>query len=308
MELSIQNANLTNDVGLERGFEMISKAGFTAIDWCLDQIWDRTQIKAGIFPEKTVFNESPEKIIAEFEPQLNAMKKFGLRPTQAHAAFPAYSKGRPEFADFCTEIYKNTLKLCQYAGCPRLVIHGISRPAGDNSMTEKQFFELNMHMYSALIPTIKETKVMVLLENLFTSFGGRYVYASTCSDPHEAVKYIDSLNALAGEECFGLCLDTGHLNLLKMRQRPYIDILGSRIKALHIHDNSMDKDAHLMPYTGNTDWNEFCDGLRSIGYDGDLNFETFMQVSLKNIEEPLIMPFLNTIHAIGEHFRDKITK
>ena len=75
---------------------------------------------------------------------------------------------------------KNTLKLCQYAGCPRLVIHGISRPAGDNSMTEKQFFELNMHMYSALIPTIKETKVMVLLENLFTSFGGRYVYAGTC--------------------------------------------------------------------------------------------------------------------------------
>lgn len=308
MELSVQNANLTDDVGTERSFEMIAAAGFTAVDWCLDHVWDRKQVKAGIIPEKTIFHEPMDKIIAEFEPQLAAMKKFGLHPTQAHAAFPAYAKGRPEFTDFCIEVYKNTLKLCQYAGCPRLVIHGISRPYNDNTMTDKQFFELNMHMYSSLIPAAKETGVTILLENLFTSFKGRYVYAGTCSDPHEAVKYIDSLNGLAGKECFGLCLDTGHLNLLNMRQRPYIEILGRRIKALHIHDNSMDRDAHLMPYTGNIDWNEFCDALRFIGYDGDLNFETFMQVSLENTEEPLILPFLNTIRSIGEHFRDKITK
>ena len=74
MELSVQNANLTDDVGTERSFEMIAAAGFTAVDWCLDHVWDRKQVKAGIIPEKTIFHEPMDKIIAEFEPQLAAMK------------------------------------------------------------------------------------------------------------------------------------------------------------------------------------------------------------------------------------------
>lgn len=308
MEISVQNANLTNDFGIERGFEMIASAGFTAIDWCLDQIWDRAKVKKGLIPEKTIFNEPFEKIVEQFEPQIKAMKNAGLHPTQAHSAFPAYVKGHPEFTDFCIEIYKNTLKLCQYAGCPRLVIHGISRSHGDNTMTDKQFHELNMHLYSSLIPAAKETGVMILLENLFTSFDSRYFYAGTCADPHEAVQYIDDLNEIAGEECFGLCLDTGHLNLLSTPQRPYIDILGKRIKALHIHDNSMNKDEHLMPYAGNIDWNEFCNGLKAVNYSGDLNFETFRQVELSRVEAPLVTPFLKAIYACGELFRDKITK
>lgn len=66
MELSVQNANLTDDVGTERSFEMIAAAGFTAVDWCLDHVWDRKQVKAGIIPEKTIFHEPMDKIIAEF--------------------------------------------------------------------------------------------------------------------------------------------------------------------------------------------------------------------------------------------------
>lgn len=308
MEIATQNANLTNDFGNERGFEMLAEAGFTAVDWCLDQIWDRNKIKNGIIPESTVFNGSIDKAIEYYGPQLKIMKAAGLHPTQAHAPFPAYCKGHPEFTDFCIEIYKNVLKLCRYADCPRLVIHGNSRRHGDYELSDEQFFELNMHMYSSLIPTIKETGVTVLLENLFTSFGGVHFIAGTCADPYEAVKYIDSLNELAGQECFGLCLDTGHLNLLRTPMRPYIDILGNRIKALHIHDNSMVNDDHLAPYTGCIDWNDFCAGLKAIDYKGDLNFETFNQVSLKRIEEPLVMPYLKLIYACGELFRDKITK
>lgn len=307
MEISVQNANLTYDLGIEQGFELIAKAGFTAIDWCLDKAWDRKDIKAGKIPQSTVFNQPLDKIIEYFQPEITAMHKYGLHPTQAHAVFPAYSKGNPDFTDFCIDIYKNTLKLCGYAGCKRLVIHGISRAFDDNMVTDSQLFDLNLHMYSSLIPTAKETGVMILLENLFTSFK-KTVLAGTCSDPHEAIEYIDTLNSIAGQECFGLCLDTGHLNLLHLPQQKYIETVGSRIKALHIHDNMMQNDDHLMPYAGNINWNEFCLALKNIKYTGDLSFETFAQVNLSRIEQPLILPFLHAVYACGSLFRDKITQ
>ena len=48
---------------------------------------------------------------------------------------------------------------------------------------------------------------------------------------------IDRYNSIAGKECFGLCLDMGHLNLLNLDMSWYIPILGKRITALHVHDN-----------------------------------------------------------------------
>ena len=36
-----------------------------------------------------------------------------------------------------------------------------------------------------------------------------------CADPDDAIWYLDTLNDYAGEELFGFCLDTGHLQLVK---------------------------------------------------------------------------------------------
>jgi hypothetical protein len=102
--------------------------------------------------------------------------------------------------------------------------------------------------------------------------GPRPLYLSgPCCDPYEACEMIDTLNQIAGEECFGLCLDTGHLNLAKRRMRPYIDIVGNRIKALHVHDSNCAQDDHFVPEMGTIDWDEFIEGLRAIGYRGNIN-------------------------------------
>ena len=57
---------------------------------------------------------------------------------------------------------------------------------------------MNMKLYESLIPTLLKVdgKVTVCLENLFSGKGKNF-YEGTCSDPHQAVAYIDALNAKA---------------------------------------------------------------------------------------------------------------
>ena len=306
MKISTQNVCLTSQYGIEKGFRMLSEAGFEGVDWSLEKTFDRTAVSQGVKTlPYSVFTESMDKIKAVFDPELAEMKKNGLVPVQSHAVFPAYVKDYPEYTDYCIEIYKNTLRYCAYAEVPCTVIHGVSRRQDDDSLTDEQFRKLNMKLYSALIPAAKETGVTVLLENLFTSYDRKYILSGTCSDPHEANEYIDTLNAMAGRECFGLCLDTGHLNLVRKLPRPYIDIVGKRIKALHLNDNSTFNDDHRAPYSGNVKWDEVCDGLRAVGYDHDINFETYRQV-YTNVPERVQMQFLRAIYECGAHFRERI--
>lgn len=88
--------------------------------------------------------------------------------------------------------------------------------------------------------------------------------------------------------------------------RVYVPILGKRIKALHIHDNNGATDQHLMPYVGTINWDDFCNSLHDIGYDGDLSFETFAQTRPSQLNRELVPLFLKTIAGTGEYFRGRI--
>lgn len=112
---------------------------------------------------------------------------------------------------------------------------------------------------------------------------------------------IDRLNEAAGKECFGFCLDTGHLMLLRLDFRSFIPALGHRIKCLHVNDNDQSYDDHLAPYAGGVaDWEHFYAEMRKIGYRGTLNFETHKQYALKKIYDPdFIEPWLAYLSVCG---------
>ena len=87
----------------------------------------------------------------------------------------------------------------------------------------------------------------------------------------------DELNGIIDQlddTCFGICLDTGHLNLCDRDQVTFIRKAGSRLGALHIADNEGEKDQHMMPYgKGNIKWDLVVKALREIDYDGLFNLE-----------------------------------
>lgn len=297
MDICVQSGGIIEFVGAEKCYELISKAGFTAIDWNgVEHAFPGSRIVTQDFSD-CIYEKSDDEIDAYFAPELEIIRKNGLKISQAHAPFPAYIAGHPEILEFMIGVYKKIIRVCDRVGCKNLVIHGPTLEPDDRENTPESIEKLNMHLYESLIPTLLECNVTVCLENLL----------GVCTDAYESVRYVDTLNQKAGREVFGFCLDTGHLLLLGKDFQSFVSILGKRIKCLHIHDNDGKNDNHLTPLTGRANWNEFCDSLRSVGYEGDLNFETFAQaVAAINFDKAMLLPWLQLIHTTGAVMRDRI--
>ena len=102
--------------------------------------------------------------------------------------------------------------------------------------------------------------IRICLENL----GG---IAQTAEELCEVVDQLDP-------DHFGICLDTGHLNLTNKDQRRFILAAGKRLHALHIADNEGERDQHMMPFTrGTVDFTEVVHALSEVDYEGLFNLE-----------------------------------
>ena len=74
----------------------------------------------------------------------------------------------------------------------------------------------------------------------------------------------------------GICFDIGHCHVNAWQEYDVcqvIEMLGKRIKVLHLHDNKRDKDAHQEPYSGNIPWEAAMRALKKAGYEGEFNYE-----------------------------------
>jgi sugar phosphate isomerase/epimerase len=170
---------------------------------------------------------------------------------------------------------------------------------------------VTLKFFMDLIPTLKEHGVRVCVENLYESVGGR-ITEGTCADPMDAIDYVDVLNQVAGEEMFGICLDTGHLQLTHRDPAEYIRTVGSRLKIFHLHENNGTEDLHNLPFSFGsepdcgTDWQAFVEALADIGFDGTLSFETFpcMNAFPQGAKDEVLC----TIHSVGEYLREQIIK
>ena len=79
---------------------------------------------------------------------------------------------------------------------------------------------------------------------------------------------------MVGVDNLGICLDTGHLNLVDGDQAAFIDKCGSHLKALHLADNLGQNDNHMLPYSaGTVDWERVIGALKKNNYSGLFNFE-----------------------------------
>ncbi len=306
MKICIQTGNVVNDLGIEAGYKLLRECGFEGIDWNIDKALTSEMLQEGRV-EGCIFGRPLQEILDFYREELQFIRENGLVISQAHAPFPAHIKGLPQVEEMVIPIYQSCIRFCQAIGCRHLVIHGISCCPEEPEMDFETVRKKNMRLYGAMIPVLQQCpEVVVCLENLFTGAGGR-LYEGVCANPWEAVQYIDELNSMAGRECFGLCLDTGHLNLLRKNVREYIRIVGPRIQALHIHDNDGDGDWHRAPFTGSFRWNDFIGALQEIKYQGDLSFETFCQTDRRCMDPEYVPVFLRLIAGVGEVFRQKIT-
>ena len=285
------------------GFALLKQCGFEEVDYNTGYLLPGTAITKG--PLTEFFDQDMEAILAHFAPIKAAAKENGIGFSQMHAPFPVWVKDNETVSAYMITVVEKLCRVCAFLGCPAIVVHPVNRTLKEDELAT------NFALYRALIPVAKETGVKICLENMFTNFNG-HTTEGACADAAEVCTYIDTLNAEAGENCFGYCLDVGHANLVGKKLRSFVRALGHRLTVLHLHENNGVLDQHLAPYTQtaviNTknamDWEGFIGALREIGYQGSLSFETFHATNL--IPAPLRPAMLSYIAAVGHYWAQRI--
>lgn len=158
------------------------------------------------------------------------------------------------------------IDLYEGIGIKNLVLHCDNMV--NSSLTKEEKITKNVEKLRIIAEYIKDKDVTVCLENL---------RPHSDSDPELIDRNADDLLHIIeqiGSDRFGICLDTGHLNLTDKNQREFILKAGSKLKALHIANNEGVTDQHMMPFSrGNVDFIEVVKTLREINYKGLFNLE-----------------------------------
>ena len=303
MKISVQTGGAIDAIGIENGFSAIAAAGFDAVDISFDSGRPWEEIKSG---SKNPFFDD-ENIYPYLDNIKAAAKEHGISFGQAHAPAPLFIKDSEKASENIKNDVRKSIALCEYIGCPRLIIHPIfDGSARFPHFTKEEEYKVNMEFFSSLIPLFKKHNVICCLENMWIQdWKTKKIYEGCCSNADEVVRYIDDLNAIAGEKRFGFCLDIGHLLLIGKDPCAFIEKLGHRIEALHVHDNDGIHDNHTAPYLGCCNWDRVIRGLRKIGYTGSFNFETagFNQ----KFPNELVPSALNMLGDIGRYLIRRIT-
>lgn len=302
MKVSTSTSNIVVRFGIEKAMSIIGDAGFEAIDFGMFHLppdgdaytkWDKNEF-AGYF--KSVKREAD---------------KNGLEVFQCHAPFPlkVYNDEKDEMLLNCAikSIYASA-----YLGCKYIVVHPAMKSAFIYGRNYEECRRTNFEFYTKMVPALKETGVVMCIENMFAGDPetGKRI-PTTCSRVEWMIDFIDGLNELHGGDMFAACLDTGHALISGSGPTHMLTELGARTKILHVQDNDGLTDMHQAPGRGKTDWMQFLKALKEVGYNGTFNFETDNHYAQWNNNElygeKVCRAAAATLYAIGRNFADIVT-
>lgn len=111
--------------------------------------------------------------------------------------------------------------------------------------------------------------------------------------PEELCRLIDSIDA----DNIGACWDTEHASIENLEHGAAIRMVGQRIKATHISDQTARNNIHILPYTGFTDWDEVLQAFADIDYQGEFTYE--IQHYLLTMPEELVPEAIRFSLTVG---------
>ena len=284
-KISVSGYGYIERLGYDRSFELIGKAGFEAMDFPL-------------YPEKNRLDFlTGEKLDRGFFARLKKKaEKSGFSIGQTHAPF-GYREDDGSTLDGILSIYERAAIATAELGADKMVVHPIKFENCIGDFRREECFELNLRLFERLVPTLEKCGVTALLENMFIKkVSGEFkkLYPTIYSSAAELARAADALGT-----SFGVCLDSGHALITKEDIPAAVRILGGRLLALHLHDNTGDRDDHLIPYFGKVPCAETVAALKEIDYKGNINFE----VHFGNVPEAHIPTVFSYIYEVGASFR-----
>ena len=291
---------------IDKTLKFAKECGVEAMDFNF-HVFLNTDIRKKFEDYDGFFDKSEEELCEFFRPVKEMSGKYNIAFSQAHAPFPMAVYGEDEDNLKMVSIIEKCMAVCQFLGCPAIVVHPYV-----HELKEVQH-EVTFFMCRNLIPAAKRTGVKVCLENVFRRREG-HIIEGNCEKVEEACYFLDTLNEEAGEDVFGFCFDIGHATVRGINPYRFVKGLGHRLTLLHLHDSDAVHDSHMLPFTQiydekpltTCDWEGFLQGLKEIGYKGNISFECGRGIRV--MPEEVRKEVMCLVTAIGRYIKDKISE
>lgn len=277
MKLSVELYTLAQRFGDFKAVEIAKKAGFDAIDYsyyydkeCDDVLGDG-------------YKEYAQKLREHLD-------EVGILCNQAHAPFTFKYGMEKNISEQKYLWMVHALESASILGAESIVVHSITVPEGVN------FEEYNIEYYKSFIPYCEKFGIHIAVENLFARDTKRKRLTGKLGSPAELNSIVEKINS----PWIVACVDIGHAALTGYEPEAFIKGMNPNIlKALHVQDNDYIDDRHILPYTGELNWEAIMSSLKKADYTGDLTFEIIKY--LDRFPDELFSEALKFSALVGKH-------
>lgn len=254
MRISTEIGSIAQRVGREKAIAFCKEAGFDAFDLSMTAM---TRYDA---QQRCIITNSDDPLTGDgYLSYIRQLRRFaddiGIPCNQSHAPFPIEN---PLVYSYLQRAIECTAEM----GASLCVIHP------DNNKSPEE----NAEIYFRLLPFAKDHNVKIATENMWNWDGVKNCATPcACSTPESFNAHLDAVN----DPDFVACLDIGHAEMRSLGTTAVdmIHSLGSRLQALHIHDNDLVNDSHMIPFSGKIDFCAVITALKSVNYSGYLTLE-----------------------------------
>lgn len=273
-------------VGEDRTVELIAKAGFDAWDFSMFSMcrydWSSGKLRENDHPLAG----------GNYLAFARKLKQIGLDNgivcNQSHAPFPS---SVPQIRDY----FKRAVECTAEAGGKICVIHP------DNNKSAEE----NAEMYRELMPFAHQYGVKIATENMWNWDSARDESCfAACATSESFVEHVDAVD----DPFLVACLDLGHAEMRGSGSGAVnmIKALGSRLQALHIHDNDRWHDSHQIPFSMDIDFAGIVKALKEIGYNGYFTLEA--DNYLRGFSAEDVFDGIKDLYAAARRFADMFEK
>ncbi len=292
MLLSVNNGYFYKKDGgnyrtLEETLSLVKNVGFDATDIGF----------GGLSPERNIILR--DNYLDEAKKVREYADSIGLLINQSHARFDFTRNSKEEFmADML-----KTAEACAILGVENIVIHADTYYEKRGIQDAKEVCDIIYDIYAPMVEYAKKTGVNIACENLFDDYRApNNLHCRFCSRFDELMMMVERFNS----DNVGVCWDFGHgrCSFGDDYALEYLERVGDKLIATHVHDNVYGNDIHSLPYLGGTDWTRALDILRRINYKGAFTFE----LVYGGIPDALMEDFGRLFAKTGRYMIDRIEK
>lgn len=264
MKTSTEIGSVAKFTGEEKAIELLAKAGFDAWDFSMTSMCNYD------WGKKILLGNSHPLAGNDYLTFARKLKQVGLDNgivcNQSHAPFPTA-------CDAIRSYFRRSIECTAEAGGEICIIH----PDNDKSAEE------NAEIYLELLPFAKDCGVKIATENMWNWDAEKDESSfAACATSDSFVRHIDAVN----DPFLVACLDIGHAEMRGSGSGAVdmIHALGSRLQALHIHDNDKWHDSHQIPFSMKIDFVPIVKALKEINYSGYFTLEACNYMEAYNKE------------------------